>query len=206
MGTSRTALELGRKFDSLSREIEQRQVESARTGARIIEREVTGKLRSATGGDFALSGMNRTSAPTKTGKARSKGKMSVRVRPARGETGAFLVAATGPVQLVENDVAKHIVVSRYAKGAGFTRTTKAGKTVAGRSSRQSRVASVAFGLGAAGGGRRAVLHWGGNNYARYTTASSKGRHPWRNGVRASRDRAAAAMTKTHVAAVGKVFR
>lgn len=206
MGTSRSALELGRKFDSLSREIEQRQVESARNGARVIEREVTGKLRAATGGDFALSGMNRSATLTKSGKERSKGRMAVRVRPARGETGAFLVAATGPVPLVENDVAKHIVVSRFAKGAGFTRTTKTGRTVKGRSSRQSRIASVAFGLGAEGGGRRAVLHWGGSNYARYTTASSKGRHPWRNGVRESRDRAAKAMRGTHITAVSKVFR
>lgn len=206
MGTSRSALELGRKFDSLSREIEQRQVESARDGARIIEQAVNGRLRAATGGDFALSGINRSATLTKSGKERSKGRMGVKVRPARGETGAFLVAATGPVQLVENDVQKHIVVSRYAKGASFTRTTKAGRTVKGRSSRQSRIASVAFGLGAGGGDRRAVLHWGGNNYARYTTASSKGRHPWRNGKRASEGRAAAAMRAPHIQAVGKVFR
>lgn len=183
MGTSRSALELGRKFDTLSREIEYRQAEAQRNAAKVVQRSVMTRLRAATGGDLMLSGMNATKAPTRSGKPRAKGKMGVRIAPERGG-GGLLVAATGPVQLVESDVQKHIVTSRYSKGAGYTRTTKAGRVVKGRSTRESRAASVALGLGATGGGRRAVLHWGGN-YARWTVASSKGREPWRKGVDAA---------------------
>jgi hypothetical protein len=109
-------------------------------------------------------------------------KIGVRTKTTTSSKTSVLVSATGPLQLVENDVAPHIVVSRHAKGAGFERVNAKGRKVKGRNTIQSRQASVLFGLGAGGGDRRAVLHWGGNIYARYVIASSRGRHPWRASV------------------------
>lgn len=198
---SRSAADLSLKFDRLGKGIEKRQKEAARAGAVVIDREVTRRLKAATGGDLVLSGMTRTTGGKRSG---SKRPMRVKIGPARQSDGVF-VSITGPAQLVENDVAKHIVVSRHAKGAGYTKVNAKGNTVKGRATRQSRQASVAFGLGAAGGGRRAVLHWG-NNWARYTTASSKGRHPWRNGVRAARPKAAREMARVESGALTEVFK
>jgi len=196
MGTSSSAVDLSRKFDKLSREIDARQKQASRNGAAVIEREVRQKMRAATGGDLVLSGLGQS----KGGK--SRGKLGVKTAPARAVPDATIVFATGPAHLAENDVDKHYVVSKYAKGAQRISQTTGRKL---RATRQSRIASVAFGQGAAGGGRRAVLHWGGNNYARFVVASSKGRHPWRNGVKASQQKAVVAMRKHEVGALTKVF-
>lgn len=172
-------LELSRRFEAMAQAFESRKAESERkVAARFVDR-VDARIKAAVGPDRVLSGTTRT-----TGRKRSNrgGKAAGRIQAyAKAEKAGTLVAVRGPLQLAENDVAKHVVVSQYVKGAGYTRVNAKGKTVKGRSTRESRQASVLFGLGAAGGGRRAVLHWG-NNYARYTFASSKGRHPWRDGV------------------------
>lgn len=201
MGTSHSAAELGAKFSTLARNLESVQKGAARSGARVIEQAVQREMRAATGGDLVLSGMTRTTGPKRSNSGGIK-KIGVKVRPMRD---GVLVAATGPAQLVENDVKPHIVTSRHAKGAAYTRTTKAGKTVKGRSTRESRQASALFGLGVTGGGRRAVLHWG-NNFARFTRSSSKGRHPWRNGVRQSRDRAVGVMRLEEVKQIARTFK
>lgn len=198
MGTSRNAVDLSRKFDALARGIEQRQTTAARAGAAVIGRQVTSNLRAATGGDMMLSGMSRTTTARKGARGGAK-KMGVRVFPARDD--GVIVKATGPVQLVENDVPPHFVVSRHAKGAQRLGTN--GRRL--RATRQSRIASVAFGEGAAGGGRRAVLRLSDGRFRRFTIASSKGRHPWRNGVRQSRDRAARAMRIEEAKEIAKVF-
>lgn len=203
MGVSHSPAELGRKFVSLARSVEQRQQRATAAGAAIIEREVRGRVRSATGGDLILSGTNRTTGSKRSAKPGAK-RIDVRAERSKASTGT-VVRMIGPAQLVENDVAKHIVTSRYVKGAGYTRVNAKGKTVKGRTTRQSRQASVAFGLGAAGGGRRAVLHWG-NNWARYTTASSKGRHPWRDGVAVSRQKASRAVVAEEAKAIVETFR
>lgn len=195
MGTSTSALELSRKFARLADGIERSTTPAERAGAAIIEREVRGKVRAATGGDFALSGMQRKGATS------TRGRIGVRSEPARGREGR-IVRMTGPAQLVENDVDKHYVVSRYAKGA--QRIGANGRRL--RSTRQSRIASVAFGQGAAGGGRRAVLNLGNGKYLRWTVAYSKGRHPWRDGVRTSRPRAAAAMRREETKPLFEVFK
>lgn len=197
MGTSSSALDMSRKFDALAREVETRQKQASRNGAAVIEREVRQRLRGATGGDLVLSGLGTS----KAGKAR--GKLGVRTAPARSVPDASVVFATGPAHLVESDVDKHYIVSKYAKGAQrISQTT--GRRL--RATRQSRIASVAFGAGAAGGGRRAVLNFGNGQYRRWSVAYSKGRHPWRNGVRASQQRAIVAMRKHELGAVTKVFK
>lgn len=195
MGTSRSALELSRKFQRLADGIDQSTKPAERAGAQVIEREVRGRVRSATGGDFALSGMQRSGAKS------TRGRIGVRSEPARGREGR-IVRMTGPAQLVENDVDKHYVVSKYAKGA--QRIGASGRRL--RSTRQSRIASVAFGAGAAGGGRRAVLNLGNGRYLRWTVAYSKGRHPWRDGVRSSHGRAVQEMRRVERQQLLEVFR
>lgn len=189
MGTSRSALELAMKFDQLSREVEKRQRLAERAAAVPINRAVTRNLRAATGGDMRLSGMGRKARPMRVA--------------TRSVTSGTLVKVNGPAQLVENDVDKHYVVSKYAEGAARISATTGRRL---RATRRSRVASVAFGAGAAGGGRRAVLNLGGGRYLRWTVAYSKGRHPWRDGVRASRSKAVQAMRAEEAKAVVRVFR
>lgn len=188
MGTSRSAAELALKFNTLAKGVKQQERTAERAGGRIVERAVSPRLRAATGGDMKLSGMGP--------KAR---RMSVSTRST--QAGA-LVKVNGPAQLVENDVAKHYVVSKYAKGA--QRVGSNGRKL--RATRRSRIASVAFGQGAAGGGRRAVLNLGGGQFRRWTVAYSKGRHPWRDGVRVSRDRAVREMRRVEVNEIARVFR
>ena len=199
---SRTAAEMAGRLDRYAKGIEARQKEAARAGARVVEREVNGRLRRATGGDGVLSGTTRTTG----GRRQSQGRrMRVLTRPARSNPDGQFVSITGPAHLVENDVKRHVVVSRHAKGAGYTKVNARGRSVRGRSTRESRQASVLFGLGAGGGGRRAVLHWG-DNYRRFTFAESKGRHPWRDGVRAARPKAVRAMRDVESRALLEAFR
>lgn len=188
MGTSRSALELAQKFDDLARGVEKRQKDAERAGGRVIERAVGIRVRAATGGDGKLSGMG------------PKGR---RITVATRSTSAgALVKLNGPAQLIENDVDKHYVVSKYAKGA--QRIGANGRKL--RATRRSRIASVAFGQGAAGGGRRAVLNLGNGQFRRWTVAYSKGRHPWRDGVRVSRGRAVTEMRKVEAAEILRVFK
>jgi len=65
---------------------------------------------------------------------------------------------------------------------------------------------VALGLGAAGGGRRAVLNLGGGVFRRWTIASSKGREPWRQGVKEATPQLAAIQTRVQRAAIGSALR
>lgn len=188
MGTSRSSLELARKFDALSHGVKQQQKIAERAGGRVIEKAVAPRIKAATGGDGKLSGM---------------GPKARRITVVTRSTGAgALVKVNGPAQLIENDVDKHYVVSKYAKGA--QRVGANGRKL--RSTRRSRIASVAFGQGAAGGGRRAVLNLGNGQFRRWTVAYSKGRHPWRHGVRASRARAVQEMRKVEAAEIARVFR
>lgn len=171
--------QLVRRLEAIGPAMEAAQRTVAQRSGELVRASTERNIMAATGGDGVLSGMTRT-----TGGRSKRPPRPIRVRSRverRGTGWQAFVKASGPMPLIERDVDRHIVVSRHAQGATYTRTTKTGKTRTGRSTRQSRVASVAFGLGAAGGGRRAVLHWG-DNYARYTFASSKGRHPWRRGV------------------------
>lgn len=190
MGTSHSALELGRKFDEMARGVEQRRKTAEGAGARVVEQSVHRRLRAATGGDMKLSGMGR--------KARR-----IYTQVGRGGNAGVLVKVNGPAPLIEEDQDKHYVVSKYALGADRI-SAKTGRKL--KSTRRSRIGSVAFGQGAAGGGRRAVLNLGGGKFLRWTVAYSKGRHPWRDGVRSSRNRAVAAMRREEVAEIARVFK
>lgn len=192
-----------RRLEQLPVVIHAAQRQVADDAGRLIAQTTEKRIREASGGDGVLSGMMRATGTRSTRKPKPMGTFH-RVEPRPGGFQAY-VRATGPVHLVEHDVARHIVVSRWAKGAGYTRTTKAGKTVQGRSTRESRVASVAFGLGAAGGGRRAVLHWG-SVFARYSYASSKGRQPWKRGVDEARPRLGEIQAAAQRAAIRSALR
>lgn len=195
---------LQRRLHGMATAMEQAQRTTAANAGELIRSETDKRIKAAAGGDGVLSGMTRTTGGRSKAKPRP---MGARVRVRKGSMGwEALVRATGPVHLVERDVAPHVVTSRHAKGAEFTRQSKAGRTVKGRSTRESRQASVLFGLGLEGGGRRAVLHWGGSNYARWTVASSKGRQPWAKGVDAARPRLGEIQAQAQRAAIRSALR
>lgn len=188
MGTSVNAKQLSAKMTQAGRRVDRASREAIETAAAETKRVTVGLMAEATGGDLVLSGTTRTTGPKRTTKAGTKGKIGVRYKLEQRTTGAqAFVAATGPAQLVENDVKKHPVVSRYARTAeGVQYVTKKGAVRSSRANRQVRGIAVMAGI-ATTGDRRAVLHWG-SRYARYTVASSKGRHPWKRGMETMRPR------------------
>lgn len=191
MGTSRSVAEMSAKMDRAARGIDRASREAIETAAKETKRVTVELMAKATGGDLALSGTTRTTGPKRSTRSTpaTKGKIGVNYKVERRPAGdQALVRATGPAQLVENDVKRHVVVSRYAKASERVNYIgRKGNVLAGRSSRQARNVAVMAGIGTTGD-RRAVLRWGGTNYARWTTASSKGRHPWRNGIAQMRPR------------------
>lgn len=142
-----------------------------------------GKIRSATGGDLVLSGTGRTTIGRNDKARKSKEKkLNIGYDISPGQRGPIgLVSARGPLPLVENDQKPHVVTSRFAVAAGYEQVVMTGKRAGqmrkGRNTIDARTASVLFGAGL-GGGRRAVLNFGGGNYRRSVIASSKGRKPW----------------------------
>lgn len=192
MGTSRTAAQLGQKVQRTAKRIESANKAAVNVAAGEMKQTITGLMAGASGGDLVLSGMTRTTGPKRSNRGGIK-KLGVRYRvESRARGPQAYLRATGPAHLVEDDQPKHPVVSRYAKaGSSVSYLGKKGKRINSRSSRQARGIAVRLGE-ATTGDRRAVLHWG-NNYARWTVASSKGRHPWKHGVAASAPKARATM-------------
>ena len=140
-------------------------------------------MRAATGGDLTLQGTGRTTLGRNEKARKSKEKkLNIGYDIKLGGRGPLsLVSARGPVHLVENDIPVHFVTSRFAVAAGYseviTSGKRAGQTRKGRNTIDARAASVLFGAGL-GGGRRAVLNFGGGNYRRWALVRSKGRRPW----------------------------
>lgn len=189
MGTSVNARQLSAKMTQAGQKVDRASRQAIDLAAAETKRVTLGLMAQATGGDLILSGTTRTTGPKRTTKATgTKGKIGVRYKIEQRPAGAqAFVAATGPAQLVENDVKKHPVVSRYAKASERVQyVTRGGSVRTSRANRQVRGIAVMAGI-ATTGDRRAVLHWG-NRYARYTVASSKGRHPWERGMTAMRPR------------------
>lgn len=187
MGTSVNAKQLSSKMTQAGRKVDRASREAIELAAGETKRVTVGLMAKATGGDLVLSGMTRTTGPKRSTSA-NRGKVGVRYKVEQRTAGAqAFVSATGPAHLVENDVKKHPVVSRYARTSeGVQYVTKGGAVRKSRTNRQVRGIAVMAGI-ATTGDRRAVLHWG-NRYARYTVASSKGRHPWERGMDAMRPR------------------
>lgn len=155
--------------------------QSALESAKVIAESVDRRLVATVGADRTLSGMTRNS--------RRKGKkvppMAILVRP-RQMTGArptVMVKAKGPMHIRDKDIAPHPVVSQWVRPTQMRRNKK-GKLVETRRAmtRAKLMVAADAGVELSGGGRRAVLHWGGNVYARRTTASSRGTRMWRSGV------------------------
>lgn len=203
MGTSTSALELSRKFAKLADEIEKRQATASREGAQVIAKRVRTNVRGATGGDFILSGSTRTTGLTRKGRPRQAARIDVFTAKARTVKDGSFVGMKGPAQLIENDVPKHYVTSRWATGAQNI-SAKTGRKI--RATRRSRIATVAFGQKLTGGDRRAVLNFGNGVYKRWTVAYSKGRKPWARGVASARRPAVKAMRDHETGALGAVFK
>lgn len=177
------AASIARKFVALADGVEKQQHSSVDAVALHTTKILRSRIAAASGGDNVLSGTTRTTRRQKRKGNESKGKklgVGYDLAPSGRQA---LIAARGPLPLIEVDQAPHVVVSRWATGAEYQRHTKAGRVIAGKSTIGSRQASVLTGNGAAGGGRRAVLNQGGGVFRRWTISSSKGKHPWEFGIK-----------------------
>lgn len=217
MGTSRSSIELSRKFNQLATEVERRQAAASRAGATVIVKSVKPRVLAATGGDLVLSGTTRTTGKRVKRSGLAK-KIDVRLKnEIRGGSPQSFVYMTGPAQLVENDVQPHFVYSRHARAEGISRISRSyvvtdltGAPVRnsrGRAKRvrvDTRAAAKMFG-GHILADRRAVLNIGNGEYRKFTVAKSLGRQPWRKGVDESRSAAIAVMRRTESGAITQVF-
>jgi len=135
---------------------------------KLHEREI----RRDTGGDMRLTGANR--AKGRPGNARVGVRTNTKGLGAR--TTGF-IGATGPLQLVNNDTAGHVITSAYLRGAG--RRARAGR---------SQVAGPGLVGTLLKGDRRAVLRIPGvpgfRSSARHP--GTKGKNTWQRGAVASR--------------------
>lgn len=209
MGVSRNGLELARKFEAMVTATEHAQAEAVQAGAQAVKDTVLPLMVSATGGDLMLSGTGRvTAAPGSARKyQRKERKVGVRYRivSSANDRTVAVVGATGPAQLIENDIPRHYVFSRFARAEGAGRRSASYKTEDGRRVRvDTRSAAKIFGV-AVTGDRRAVIKFDGV-VRRWTTSRSTGRHPWRRGVATSRQRVGEVWTTAHRRALVETFR
>jgi len=198
--------QLFRRIEALPTVMAAAQRQVAEEAGRLIVSTTERRIMDATGGDGVLSGMTRTTKGRRS-TPRPMGASS-KIEPSPTGARAF-VRARGAVHLVEHDIARHVVVSRWAQGDESTRedrVLKSGAIRKGRATNKSRIASVEAGLGARGGGRRAVLNLGGGTYRRWTTASSKGRQPWKRGVDDARPQLAEIQARAQRAAIRSALR
>lgn len=213
MGTSTSTAELARKFEQMLTATEHATEQATEAAALAVTTRVRAKMSSATGGDFLLSGTGRvTDAPGSARKyQRKERKVGARYRMVgRGAASTAIVGATGPAQLIENDIGRHYVFSRFARAEGVRTRSRSFRDPSAPlgSKRRVRVdtrsAAKIFGV-AVGGDRRAVIKFGGV-VRRWTTSKSTGRHPWREGVASSRQQVGEVWTTAHRRALVETFR
>ena len=182
MARSQQLVKLVQNIESTAKGVAEAGDLSVKQSALALKNHANRNIGAATGGDGRISGGRPATGAKrkKIGPVLPDGGKRIHVRYNKHEIAGgatAMVYAKGPLQLVENDVDPHVVVSRHSGVASSITLNAKGKRVKTRNSIANRRAQVLAGNGAAGGGRRAVLHWG-SNYARWTMASSKGRQPW----------------------------
>ncbi len=160
-----TGPDFGKVVTNLTGSIQKGRVTTVSSSALKAKTVQEAALRAASGGDMVLSGANRA-------KGRKGGaKLGVRFK-LEGGTGnpSALLAATGPVQLVENNTSGHVIRSAYASGAG----------------RKGFIGPTAGQFGGGGRGGKAVLRIPGVGFRRSARhPGTKGKKPWANGRKAA---------------------
>lgn len=213
MGTSSSPADLARKFEAMITATEEATRAGTEAAALAVTTNVRTRMSAATGGDFMLSGTARiTDAPGSARKyKRKERKVGARYRLiGRGAQTTAVVGATGSAQLVEGDIDRHYVFSRFARADGVrtrSRSYRDPDAPIGSKRRirvDTRSAAKIFGVNVTGD-RRAVIKFNGV-VRRWTTAKSTGRHPWRNGVDASRQQVGEVWTTAHRRALVETFR
>lgn len=108
-----TGPKAGAGLIKMARTIEAASVATVRESADVAAKIHDNRISRDSGGDGRLSGMNRAK-----GRAGNT-KVGVRVKADRSSTkpSAF-IGATGPLQLINNDTAGHVIRSAYTRGRG----------------------------------------------------------------------------------------
>ena len=102
---------IGAHLVKMAKVIEGASVETVTAAAAKAAKEQEARIRKDSGGDMALSGV---------GKGNNRGgnaKVGVRVKVNKSKTSpSALVAASGPLQIINNDTAGHVIRSTRARG------------------------------------------------------------------------------------------
>lgn len=211
MGVSNDPQELARKFELMITSTERANRAGTQAAAQAVKDNVVPRMAAATGGDMQLSGTGRATQAAGSARKyeRKEKRIGVRYRvltPPQAETRA-IVGAVGPAQLIENDIPRHYVYSRFARAVGGPKTrSRSFKDGEGRRrSVDTRNAAKMFGVRVTGD-RRAVLRFTNGDVRRWTTAKSTGRRPWRRGVDASRQQVGEVWTTAHRRALVDTFK
>lgn len=116
---------LGAHFTKMAKVIEGASVETVSKAADTAKREQQSRIARDSGGDSMLSGVGKGN--NRAGNA----KVGVRVKVDKSKTRpSAIIAATGPLQIINNDTAGHVIRSTRARGRqrkGFVGPTLPGQ-------------------------------------------------------------------------------
>jgi hypothetical protein len=171
---------IGAHFLKMARTIEGASVETVTAAAAKAADEQNDRIRRDSGGDGVLSNVgagNNRAGGTKVG-------VRVKVDKSKSRPSA-LIAATGPLQIINNDTAGHVIRSTRAKGRG--RKGFVGPTLPGQFGRGKQVGpSLRPVINIPGVGARASARHPG----------TKGKNTWQDGRRKAEPIIAKAMRQT----------
>lgn len=182
MGVSTSPAQLARKLERYGDEIAKANEEAVLAAAQAVKTATLPFVARATGGDYRLSGRNRSRIGVGYDLTRRGQDAEVRVAARPGGLAAWVEFGTKP----------HAVTSKYAPGR----------------SRKARAALVESGDATGKGwGPRAVISFGGRTvrYARQS-GGSKAKHPFRDGFRAGAEVSPKAYAEAQRRAMLSVFR
>lgn len=114
----------------MARTIEGASKETVNTAAARAKAVQERAIASVAGGDMSLSGVNRAKGRTGGAKVGVNYKLEM-----NGSSPQAFLKATGPLQLIENNTAGHVIRSAYTSGArrkGFIGPTAAGQFTTGK--------------------------------------------------------------------------
>lgn len=198
MGTSRNVAEFANTIGvKYPREIERANRLAVAEAAKLTTAVVNARVARATGGDMVLSGMGRTA------KGRARGRIRAAAKIRNGEAFVYM---QGAAPLVENDVEPHYVFPKGARAGGRRGRVKsyADRTGKRRSFNIASAYAGAVGPESVNVGPHRLKF--GGNYVPWVLASSKGRHPWRDGTKEADPLVRRTFKAAHARALGKTFR
>jgi hypothetical protein len=186
-----TGPNIGQVMVKFARTVEGASVETVKRSSAVAEHEQLRRMRSDSGGDLKLSGVNKAKGrPGNT-------KIGVKTKVTRQGSGAVAtVSATGPLQIINNPTRGRVIRSAY--GAG---------TRGGRGGRGTRGFVGPVLAGQFGGGRRAVLNIPGIGYRRSARhPGTRGKNTWQEGRKAAEPKIRRVMSTRTTTVISKAMK